>query len=98
MRCILLLACWALAFAGPLGLLEELLNQVGHRLAEAITMSTNGFPAELADLAGMHGPNGERDLIRWSRKQMWRCLMPELYTFPLRFRNSNGVGNGGVML
>ena len=43
-----------------------MLNQVGHgrmsvdamgRLAEAITMSASGFPAELADLAGMRGPN-----------------------------------------
>ena len=75
----------------PLAVLYEILQSIGKgdnsidsalRLAGSLDGSS-WASRSIQQLASLNRHNGERDLHRWARKQVWSQLLPPEYTFEL---------------
>ena len=89
-----------------MGIEEELLLLIGEaqtsitrvgRLARAISRITSDVPRAVQELGGLgssgrHPSNIERDLDRWTHRQWWRSLIPDVYTFKVQHLNPLGEG------
>ena len=80
-------------------LLYELLTSLGTgqgsceqvaRIARTIGRGSDTVHRSIEELAGLDINHLERDFHRWARRQVWRELLPELYTFPLAVSADTG--------
>ena len=61
------------------------------KICAGINMGTDHSNFGVAELGGMNPKNFERDMHRWASRQAWMELLPELYSYPLRFLGSAGL-------